>query len=93
MPNAGPLTTTFTAPPAACETATGLYQVWDAADAYYYEQGPLASLTTCYPDGYDPVPEQYYSPGLCPSGYTAACSSTDVVSATATETAYTCCPT
>lgn len=94
MSNAGPLTTTFTAP-SSCATAAGLYQIWPAADTsyYYYEQGPLLSRTDCYPSGYDASPSQYYSPGLCPSGYTPACSSTAVVSATATETAYTCCPT
>lgn len=92
MSNAGPLTTTFTAP-SSCATAAGLYQIWPANDSYYYEQGPLISSTDCYPSGYSASPEQYYSPGLCPSGYTPACSSTGVVSSTATETAYTCCPT
>lgn len=92
MSNAGPLTTTFTAP-SSCATATGLYQIWPASGTYYYEQGPLLSNTNCYPGGYDASPSQYYSPGLCPSGYTPACSSTGVVSTTVTETAYTCCPT
>lgn len=93
MSNVGPLTTTFTAP-ASCTTATGLYQIWnDASSTYHYEQGPLATMSGCFPDGYDASPSQYYSPGLCPKGYTAACSSTDVVSATVTETAFTCCPT
>lgn len=92
MSNAGPLTTTFTAP-SSCATATGLYQIWPELDRYYYEQGPLGSRTECYPSGYDASPSQHYSPGLCPSGYTPACSSTGIVSSTATETAYTCCPT
>ncbi|KAI7781087.1 hypothetical protein LA080_015207 [Diaporthe eres] len=92
MSNAGPLTTTFTAP-SSCTTATGLYQIWPETERYYYEQGPLGSRTECFPSGYDASPSQYYSPGLCPSGYTPACSSTDIVSSTATETAYTCCPT
>ncbi|KAJ4421870.1 hypothetical protein N0V82_003470 [Gnomoniopsis sp. IMI 355080] len=90
MSNAGPLTTTFTAP-ASCTTATGLYQVW-ASNTYHFEQGPLASMTDCFPSGYDASISQYYSPGICPSGYTTACSSTDILSATVTETAYTCCP-
>lgn len=94
MSNAGPLTTTFTAP-SSCATATGLYQIWSSdSSSYHYEQGPLATMAACFPSGYDSgAKQQYYSPGLCPSGYTAACSSTEVVSATATETAYTCCPT
>lgn len=92
MSNAGPLTTTFTAP-SSCATATGLYQVWPDPGGYYYEQGPLLGRTECYPSGYDASPSQYYSPGLCPAGYTAACSSTGLISSTVTETAYTCCPT
>lgn len=92
MSNAGPLTTTFTAP-SSCTTATGLYQIWPGTDRYFYEQGPLGSRTECFPSGYDPSPSQYYSPGLCPSGYTPACSSTEISSNTAIETAYTCCPT
>lgn len=95
MSNVGPLTTTFTAP-ASCTTATGLYQIWNDAGTYRYEQGPLATMSGCFPDGYGASLSRYYSPGLCPSGYTAACSSTDAVvsaTATATETAFTCCPT
>lgn len=92
MSNAGPLTTTFTAP-SSCATATGLYQIWPETDRYYYEQGPLGSRTECFPSGYDASPSQHYSPGLCPSGYTPACSSTDIISSRTTETAYTCCPT
>lgn len=91
MANAGPLTTTFTAP-ASCTTATGLYQIW-ASNTFHFEQGPLASMADCFPSGYDAAAtSQYYSPGICPSGYTTACSSTDVLSAAVTETAYTCCP-
>lgn len=92
MSNAGPLTTTFTAP-SACATATGLYQIWSGSDSYHYEQGPLLSRPDCYPSGYDASPSQYFSPGLCPTGYTAACSSTHVLSSVVAETAYTCCPT
>lgn len=92
MSNAGPLTTTFTAP-SSCATATGLYQIWPESDRYYYEQGPLGSRAECFPSGYNASPSQHYSPGLCPSGYTPACSSTDVISGKTTETAYTCCPT
>lgn len=91
MSNIGPLTTTFTAP-SSCATATGLYQIWPSHGTYYYQQGPLLSRPECYPSGYEAEPSQYYSPGVCPSGYTAACSSANAVE-TATETAYTCCPT
>lgn len=92
MSNAGPLTTTFTAPP-ACATATGLYLIWPGIGEYHYQQGPLGSRTECFPSAYDASPSRYYSPGLCPSGYTPACSSTDIISSRTTETAYTCCPT
>jgi hypothetical protein len=93
MSNAGPLTTTFTAP-SSCTTAIGLYQIWPpGTDRYHYEQGPLYSRKDCFPSGYDASPWQYYSPGLCPSGYTPACSSTEIISRGAAEIAHTCCPT
>lgn len=92
MAVAGPLTTTFRAP-SSCATATAqLYQVWSGADSSYV-QGPLYTADSdCFPSGYDPAPTNYYSPGWCPHGYSAACSSLASVS-TETETAVICCPT
>ncbi|RYO83159.1 hypothetical protein DL764_009499 [Monosporascus ibericus] len=90
MSRIGALTTTFT-PPAACATSTGLYLVDCGEDCSYHAKGPLET-TSCYPDDYDPqISSGYYSPGICPSGYTEACSRAESMG-TATEWAYTCCP-
>ncbi|RYP89638.1 hypothetical protein DL770_004216 [Monosporascus sp. CRB-9-2] len=90
MSRIGALTTTFT-PPAACATSTGLYLVDCGEDCSYHAKGPLET-TACYPSGYDPqLGNGYYSPGICPSGYTEACSRSDSLG-TVTEWAYTCCP-
>ncbi|RYP29462.1 hypothetical protein DL767_006731 [Monosporascus sp. MG133] len=90
MSRIGALTTTFT-PPAACATSTGLYLVGCGEDCSYHAKGPLET-TTCYPSAYDPhISSGYYSPGICPSGYTEACSRAESVG-TVTEWAYTCCP-
>ncbi|KAK4155256.1 hypothetical protein C8A00DRAFT_31968 [Chaetomidium leptoderma] len=88
----GPLTTTFRAP-SSCTTATPqIYQVRSGTESSYVE-GPLFTPDSdCFPSGYDPAPTNYYSPGWCPYGYTAACSSLASVS-TETETAVICCPT
>lgn len=76
------LTTTFTPAP----TCT--------ADIYttsiYYSIGGLEP-SQCFPSGWAST-SQYYSPGLCPAGYTEACSSL-VSAGTVTETQATCCPT
>jgi hypothetical protein len=88
----GPLTTTFRAPSSCATTTPQIYQVWSGTASSYVE-GPLFTADPdCFPSGYDPAPTNYYSPGWCPRGYTAACSSLASVS-TETETAVICCPT
>ena len=49
----------------------------------------LQSATTCLPIRWTFA--DYFSPGICPHGYTTACSSTNVVG-TVSETIATCCP-
>ncbi|KAI0402873.1 hypothetical protein F4802DRAFT_574105, partial [Xylaria palmicola] len=56
-----------------------------------YSEAPLEQ-TTCYPGSYSALTQQYYSPGLCPSGFIAACQSTNRAG-TVEETVLTCCPT
>lgn len=86
----GPLTTTFEAPSSCTTTTPQLYQSWSGSTSRYVE-GPLyTSDSDCFPSGYNP--NNYYSPGWCPSGYTTACSSLASAS-TETETAVICCPT
>ncbi|KAJ0163433.1 hypothetical protein CTA2_3016 [Colletotrichum tanaceti] len=84
------LTTTFT-PPASC-THTGIAHIQVNDVQYYLLQGEPATSTDCYPDGYDPDRTALYAPGVCPSGYTEACSRLETF-ATVTETIFTCCPT
>lgn len=58
------------------------------AGIYYSIGGPLAS--ECFPSGWRST-SQYFSPGICPTGYTQACSSLST-SGTEVETFATCCP-
>ncbi|TRX89908.1 hypothetical protein FHL15_009180 [Xylaria flabelliformis] len=73
MDNLGPLPTDFTIN-ANCASEINdaflLHTSIDNHDFYYLLRGPLAQ-TTCYPSGYAANTEQYYSPGRCPTGYTA----------------------
>ncbi|KAK1980735.1 hypothetical protein LZ30DRAFT_722271 [Colletotrichum cereale] len=84
------LTTTFT--PAASCTAAGIAHIQVNEVQYFLLQGPPATSTDCFPDGYDPDRTALYAPGVCPSGYTEACSQLETF-ATVTETVFTCCPT
>ncbi|KAK0706620.1 hypothetical protein B0T26DRAFT_654838 [Lasiosphaeria miniovina] len=89
----GPLTTTFRQPASCTTTAPQIYQVFADDKSYNFTQGPLfPASSSCFPSGYNASPTNYYSPGFCPYGYTAACSSLNQVK-TETETAVICCPT
>ncbi|KAH8647670.1 hypothetical protein BX600DRAFT_475705 [Xylariales sp. PMI_506] len=95
----GPLTTTFT-PPSTCNI--NVYNTVSTAEVcgpssnvhacQYYQLGDQASTSVCLPSGWDPLSVAYFSPGICPDGYTTACSSTVSTSGTV-ETHATCCPT
>jgi hypothetical protein len=92
------LTTTFT-PPASCFGTNAIIDVLTTVCA-----GTLASCQylvlgqapdgskTCMPPGYTAGGDYFYSPGICPSGYTTACYSLNSVGSV-TQTAATCCPT
>ncbi|KAK0705166.1 hypothetical protein B0H67DRAFT_557830 [Lasiosphaeris hirsuta] len=85
----GPLTTTFKAPSSCTTNTPQIYQIVTSKKSEYV-QGPLFTAgSNCYPNNYDASPSNYYSPGFCPFGYTAACTSLHSV----TETALICCPT
>lgn len=49
----------------------------------------LPGSSNCLPTSW--APSSYYSPGICPGGYTIACSTVSSVE-TVTETIATCCP-
>ncbi|CAK7223355.1 hypothetical protein SBRCBS47491_005180 [Sporothrix bragantina] len=53
----------------------------------FYHLGVDSSTSDCFPPGWSDASTAYYSPGICPSGYTEACQS--VVNS---ETRATCCP-
>ncbi|KAI0188900.1 hypothetical protein EV127DRAFT_113894 [Xylaria flabelliformis] len=94
MDNLGPLPTDFTINvncASAINDAYLLHTSVDNHDFYYLLRGPL-DQTTCYPSGYAANTEQYYSPGRCPTGYTAPCQSINRAG-TVEETVLTCCPT
>jgi hypothetical protein len=90
----GALTTTFL-PPSSCLARDNIWLVHttcpDNDGCYYLLQGP-PTTTDCMPKDYRHENTAYYSPGLCPAGYTPACSATSTRSRTITETMYTCCP-
>ncbi|KAJ5633081.1 hypothetical protein N7490_009420 [Penicillium lividum] len=76
-----PLTTTFSPPP-SCTTdtwfleylsSTYLYNTVISATSaeWCLSQGP-EDWSSCFPSGYSPSTDFYYSPGVCPSGYTIA---------------------
>ncbi len=85
----GPLTTIFTPPSHCASYQTNLYQVVDATGSWF-AQGPIEP-GNCFPSGYGSLSSQYYSPGVCPSGYQPACMDTNQIGSV-TETIYTCCP-
>ncbi|KAF5639621.1 nitrogen metabolic regulation nmr [Fusarium sp. NRRL 52700] len=53
----------------------------------YMQLGPSGSDANCFPSSLELGSTFYYSPGICPSGYEVACSST-----VGGETRATCCP-
>ncbi|OBS22826.1 hypothetical protein FPOA_09150 [Fusarium poae] len=53
----------------------------------YMQLGPSASDADCFPSSLELSSTFYYSPGICPSGFEVACSST-----VGGETRATCCP-
>ncbi|KAI3320640.1 hypothetical protein HD806DRAFT_226136 [Xylariaceae sp. AK1471] len=87
----GPLTTTYV-PPASC-TSSFLTDYkppggWDV-------MGPLKTTGDCFPPNYSDDGKKYYSPGICPAGYTAACAdpAPGQGGGQTTVTTATCCPT
>jgi hypothetical protein len=92
-----PLTTTFTPSP-WCLTDLYLLSTKepsgeDCPNGYcsWTHLGPSSSASACFPTGWGPT--SYFSPGLCPSGYTEGCGrSLTTVDGSITEYRATCCP-
>ncbi|KAI1327698.1 hypothetical protein F5Y16DRAFT_398987 [Xylariaceae sp. FL0255] len=92
MTNLGPLPTTFELASSCMAELDTVYKVFTVETNFYYLlQGPVTA-TTCYPSGYAANTAQYYSPALCPTGFTSACQSLNQAG-DVTETVVKCCPT
>jgi hypothetical protein len=84
-----PLTSTTPLDP-SCSTAYAAYQydLFDVTDTDYFIPTFIVGFTTpCLPTGWGTV--DYYSPGICPSGYSLAW--TTPVATPTLETAGLCC--
>ncbi|KAH8647798.1 hypothetical protein BX600DRAFT_518213 [Xylariales sp. PMI_506] len=88
MSNLGVLTTTFSPPSSCLSSFSDLYYTLSGAALAV---GPI-STDGCFPDDFVPGSAHYYSPGVCPLGYTSACAYLNSIGS-ATETIVTCCPT
>ncbi|KAI1431382.1 hypothetical protein GGR50DRAFT_698043 [Xylaria sp. CBS 124048] len=87
MSNLGPLPTDFLKSSGCEDKLNSLYFF----DGHYVLQGTL-DQTTCYPNGYKAQADQYYSPAICPNGFTQACTETNRIGSLE-ETISICCPT
>ena len=87
------LTTTFTPAP-SCLGNSNIWQIHYgtncAACPYYFLQGP-PSTSDCLPPSYAGSEYTFYYPGICPSGYTSACTSVKSLGSY-TATVEICCP-
>ncbi|KAL2074881.1 hypothetical protein VTL71DRAFT_8660 [Oculimacula yallundae] len=84
-----PLTTTFT-PATSCLSEYYIYSINPSSVLdYYLSLGP-SKTSNCFPASWAPT-SQYFSPGICPSDYSAACWITTSIG-TDIETQATCCP-
>lgn len=81
------LTTTFTPAP-SCFTDLWLYG--DRAVNYWYSMGP-PDPSNCFPPSWQSATTSFFSPGVCPQGYSTACAS-EAISGSMTETSARCCP-
>ncbi|KAI1366215.1 hypothetical protein F5Y08DRAFT_337796 [Xylaria arbuscula] len=89
MTNLGPLTTTFTPQGPDCSST---FLGRDSTNQWLQYGIGGSSSSACYPDDFRPLDVYYYSPGICPSGYTTACTAQVALSGNKFEDQYTCCP-
>ncbi|KAI0380265.1 hypothetical protein F5Y04DRAFT_257807 [Hypomontagnella monticulosa] len=89
MTNLGPLTTVFTPTGPDC-TSSFIGLLTDNKWLQYGVGG--AASSACLPSSFRPFESYYYSPGVCPEGYTSACQAQSLVSGTKSQTVATCCP-
>lgn len=89
----GSLTTVFAPDPSSCLDPDTFWVEERGQDDHFPVQGgpPFLQRPGCYPRDFIPVSTSYYSPGICPSAYTVACSST-LIDQGQEVTAHVCCP-
>ncbi|RAL62552.1 hypothetical protein DID88_004402 [Monilinia fructigena] len=85
----GSLTTTYTPSGSDCSQ---IFWAQNPINRWLAYGGIAAASSTCMPSGFKRATAYYYSPGICPTGYNAACSSFSTGSSV-TKTVATCCPT
>jgi len=95
--NAGPLTTIFN-PPASClntfTSAAGAVSTTSYSLFMGHWGAYNPAVSACYPrsvSNFQFAGDYYWSPGVCPQGYTTACTFT-VSGLASTATASLCCP-
>ncbi|KAI0443959.1 hypothetical protein F4803DRAFT_561300 [Xylaria telfairii] len=92
LTNLGPLPTNFAVNSNCARDLNDVYKYYTTpGSSYFLLQGPVEQ-TSCYPSSYTANSKQYYSPALCPTGFTSACESHNSVG-TMDETVVRCCPT
>ncbi|KAI1475902.1 hypothetical protein F4774DRAFT_394992 [Daldinia eschscholtzii] len=84
MSNLGPLTTAYQPHGTGCHSI----HVGITLDVTFLQHGTTSG---CLPPGFQRYDGFYYSPGICPQGYTYACTA-GVAVGTSSATAATCCP-
>ncbi|KAH6689648.1 hypothetical protein F5X68DRAFT_260300 [Plectosphaerella plurivora] len=88
----GTLTTAFAPEATSCLDPDTFWMEERGGDERNIQGGlPFLQRPECYPKGFIPVSTSYYSPGICPSAYTVACSST-MLEEGREITAHVCCP-
>lgn len=91
MSSIGALTTQFT-PAASCYAPTNIWQVVAGNQEEWYEMLGPPDGKDCMPSGFEVATTVYYSPALCPSGFTAAKDEIQT-DGPADITTQVCCPT
>ncbi|ETS79277.1 hypothetical protein PFICI_09130 [Pestalotiopsis fici W106-1] len=89
----GALTSTYTPIGATCNSIH--FAINPLHETGWFALGAIETdylTSSCMPGGYTRAPQYYYSPGVCPSGYTPACSAS-LTTDSAVTTLATCCPT
>lgn len=87
----GPLTTQYKPAPGCLSSVYGWKYTDDKGSTHKRHVLGLLSTTQCYPPRYTTALDAFYSPGVCPLGWTSACGSTKDIEKM-TETHAVCCP-